>query len=126
MGRCDPGLRHTREVHISDEHLATTLGSGDVAVVGTPALLAFAEGCCVAAIEADLEADETSVGVWAEIEHLASAASGERMVVTAILLGHHGRRLEFAITIEHGSQTLAKVRHRRILVDRARFLARPR
>lgn len=124
MGRCDPGLKLARTLEVSDEHLASTLGSGDVAVLGTPALLALAEGACVDAIASDLDEGQTSVGTWAEIEHLHATPVGGTVCAHATLLGHHGRRLEFMVRIEQEGETVAKVRHRRVLVDRQRFLDR--
>ncbi len=124
MGRCDPGLKLTRELTVAEEHTAQALGSGDVPVLGTPALLTLAERACVEAIADDLPDGETSVGTWAEIEHLRATAIGRTVTARATLLGHHGRRLEFNVTIEEDGQTVARVRHRRLLVERSRFLER--
>jgi fluoroacetyl-CoA thioesterase len=124
MGRCDPGLKLTRALEVEQEHTALALGSGDVPVLGTPALLALAEGACVDAIREDLPDGETSVGTWAEIEHLRATPVGHEVCAHATLIGHHGRRLEFNVMIEDGGDTVAKVRHRRVLVDRNRFLAK--
>jgi len=122
MGRCDPGLRSTRELVVGEEHTAIALGSGDVPVLGTPAVLALAERACVEAIADDLPHGETSVGTWAEIEHLRATPVGATVQAKATLLGHHGRRLEFNVTLEEDGQQVARVRHRRVLVDRIRFL----
>lgn len=124
MGRCDPGLKLARTLAVEEPHLATTLGSGDVEVLGTPALLALAEGACVDAIRDDLEPGQTSVGTWAEIDHLVPTPAGGTVCATATLIGHHGRRLEFNVRIEQDGSVVAKVRHRRVLVDRERFLAK--
>jgi predicted thioesterase len=123
MGRCDPGLKASADLVVTEAHTALALGSGDVAVLSTPAILALAEGACVAAIAADLPDGETSVGAWAEIEHMRATPVGASVSAHALLLGHHKRRLEFSVTVEADGQEVAKVRHRRILVDRARFLA---
>ncbi|MCA1784292.1 MAG: thioesterase [Intrasporangiaceae bacterium] len=107
---------------MKDEHTASALGSGDVPVLGTPALLMLAERVCVAAIAEDLPAGETSVGTWAEVEHLRATPVGRTVCARATLIGHHGRRLEFNVVIEEAEETIARVRHRRVLVDRDRFL----
>ena len=124
MGRCDPGLKLARELEVAPVHTALYLGSGDVPVLGTPALLALAEGACVDAIADELPDGETSVGTWAEIEHLKAIPVGHRVCAHATLIGHHGRRLEFSVVVEDDGETVAKVRHRRVLVDRDRFLAK--
>lgn len=124
MGRCDPGLRLARTLQVGDEHTAVSLGSGDVPVFGTPALLALAEGACVDAIAEDLPEGETSVGTWAEIEHLKATPVGRTVCATATLVGHHGRRLEFKVTVEQDGEPIARISHRRVLVERERFLTK--
>lgn len=122
MGSCDPGLKESRSLKVAAKHCADQLGSGDVPVLGTPTILALAEGACVSAIEDDLPEGDTSVGQWAEIEHIQPTAIGEAVQAEATLIGHHGRRLEFQVIIRQGDDIVAKIRHRRVLVDRQRFL----
>jgi predicted thioesterase len=124
MGFCDPGLKLERQLEVGSEHTAETLGSGDVPVLGTPAVLALAERACVEAIADDLPEGQTSVGAWAEVEHLRATPVGRMVCAHATLIGHHGRRLEFNVVVEQDGDTVAKVRHRRVLVDRDRFLAK--
>jgi len=120
--RCDPGLKHDRTLIVDASHTASELGSGSVDVLGTPAVLALAEGACCDAVAEDLLAEETSVGTWSEVEHLRPVPIGETVCAHATLVGHHGRRLEFSVTVEHAGEMVARVRHRRMLVDRERFL----
>jgi fluoroacetyl-CoA thioesterase len=121
--RCDPGRKGARELVVTDADTSSSLGSGTVEVLGTPAVLALAEGACCDAVAGGLDPDETTVGAWAEVEHVRAVPVGARVCAHAVLTGHHGRRLEFSVTLESGGETIARVRHRRILVDRARFLA---
>jgi len=121
--RCDPGLKHDATMTVDERHTATRLSSGTVDVLGTPAILALAEGACCEAIADQLAESETSVGMWAEVEHLKPVVVGEQVCAHATLVGHHGRRLEFTVTVEHAGETIARVRHRRMLVDRERFLS---
>jgi fluoroacetyl-CoA thioesterase len=124
MGSCDPGLKDSRHLVVKAKHCADALGSGDVPVLGTPALLTLAESACVSAICDDLPAGQTSVGAYAEIEHLAPTPIGQAVDAEARLIGHHGRRLEFQVIVRQGDEIVAKIRHRRVLVDRDRFLAK--
>ncbi len=122
MGNCDPGLKLARTLEVTDDCTALALGSGEVPVLGTPALLALAEGACVEAIAHDLPEGETSVGTYAEIEHLKPSPVGTTVKAHATLIGHHGRRLEFNVMVDQDGVNVAKIRHRRVLVDRARFM----
>ena len=122
MGELDPGLTHQQQIEVTDEQTAVALGSGDVPVLATPAVLALAEGACVRAIADHVPDDQTSVGIFAEIDHEKATPVGGKVTIEATLVGHHGRRLEFNVFVREG--VAAKVRHRRVLVDRQRFLER--
>lgn len=122
MGACDPGLRSSRSLTVADRHTADSVGSGDVPVLGTPALLALAEGACTAAIADDLPDGQTSVGAWAEINHERATPVGASVDAEATLIGHHGRRLEFNVIVRQDDEIVARIRHRRVLVERDRFL----
>lgn len=126
MGRCDPGLHVTRELEVSFDDTAEAMGSGDVAVIATPQLLALAERACVEAIAGELPEGETSVGTWAEVEHLRATPVGHVLRAKATLIGHHGRRLEFTVLVDDKGEPVARISHRRIIVNRERFLEKTR
>ncbi|HEX9888773.1 MAG TPA: hotdog domain-containing protein [Nitriliruptorales bacterium] len=122
MGSCDPGLRCTRTLKVTEKHTAVSMRSGDVPVLSTPTLLALAEEACVAALQGDIPDGQTSVGNFAEINHERPTPVGCEVEAEATLLGHHGQRLEFQVIVRQDDEIVARIRHRRILVDRKRFL----
>jgi fluoroacetyl-CoA thioesterase len=124
MGDLDPGLNASRQLHVSDEDTAIQHGSGDVPVLATPRVLALAEAACVEAITDKIPEGKTSVGVHAEIDHQMPSPVGSEITVEATLIGHHGRRLEFNVVFRQDGDIVARVQHRRVLVDRQRFLER--
>jgi predicted thioesterase len=104
---------------------ATALGSGDVAVLATPRLLALAEAATVAAVSGTLPAGSTSVGTRVELEHLAASPVGTRVSVRAELVGVDGRLLRFEVVAEHpDGRVVAHGRLSRVVVDRSEFLQR--
>jgi predicted thioesterase len=109
---------------VSEADTAVALGSGDVPVFGTPAVLALMEQAACAAIAGALERGQTSVGVRADIEHLAASRVGAEVVATAELVSADGRSLEFDCEVAEGTTIVARARHERAIVDRERFLAR--
>lgn len=124
MGECNPGLRDSCALTVEEGHTAASIGSGDVPVLGTPAVLRLAEQACVKAIAADLPEGNTSVGAYAEVEHERPTPVGSDVTAEATLIGHHGRRLEFSVIVREGDDIVARIRHRRVLVDREQFLAK--
>ena len=106
---------------VTEADTAATMECGEVQVLATPRLLSLAEHAAVLAMGSCLPTGKTSVGAWVELEHLAPSPIGEEVTAEAVLLGVHGRRLEFSITVRAGEQEVAHVRHRRVIVSRSRF-----
>jgi fluoroacetyl-CoA thioesterase len=118
------GLTATVEATVTDADTASALGSGEVAVLGTPRLLALAEAATVAALHGRLEPGQTSVGTRVRLDHRRPSAVGASVRVLAELVEVDGRSLRFEITAVDGSGELVGAGEvRRAVVDRGRFLA---
>ena len=119
---CNPGRRASVTLEVAVADTAQAMGSGDVPVLASPRIVALAEQAAVKAMGDCLGEDRTSVGSWVELEHLLPSPVGSRVDAEATLLGVHGRRLEFTVSVRSGDEEVAHLRHRRIVVDRSRFL----
>lgn len=116
-----PGLHATIDLEVTAADTAIALGSGDVAVLGTPRVLALAEQAAVAALSDALPADRTTVGSWAEISHLAPTAVGASVTARAELTQVDGKRLTFSIVVTEDGADVARIAHTRAVVSRSRF-----
>ena len=122
------GLQAALVHEVAEADTSIALGSGDVAVLATPRLVALAEASCVAALsEAVLAASSTSVGTRIELEHLRGLPVGEMVRVAARLEHVDGRLLRFAVVAtDDGDRLVATATLTRVIVDRERFLERSR
>lgn len=110
---------------VTDDDTAAAVGSGDLPVLGTPRLLAWAEAATCAAIADELDAARTSVGTRVALEHRAATAVGGEVRVTATVTHRDGRLLRFEVVAVDGAETV--VGHgevTRVVVERERFMAR--
>ena len=103
---------------------AIALGSGDVPVLGTPAVIALAENATIAALAEFLEQSETTVGVRIEIDQSATASVGDEVVATAKVSSVEGKRIIFDVECHSGTRLVAQGTITRVLVDRVSFIAR--
>ena len=125
MTRLAPGAGSELVHLVGDADTAIAMGSGDVAVLATPRLLALAEAATVAAVGRALEDGQTTVGSRIELEHLAASRVGTRVTVRAELMAVDGRLLRFDVVAQHpDGSVVAHGRITRVIVDRARFLER--
>lgn len=118
------GTRGEARRTVTAADTAETLGSGDVPVLGTPAVLALVEEAACAAVAGALDEGRTSVGTWVELEHLAPSAVGAAVVATAELTSADEKVLGFMCEVRDGDRVVARAQHRRTIVDRTRFLGR--
>ena len=59
---------------VSSADVAKTLGTGEVPVLASSRLLTWAEGATCAAIDADLDKSQTSVGIKLQLDHKQPSA----------------------------------------------------
>lgn len=104
---------------------AISFHSGNVPVLATPRVLALAEQAAVAAVAGSLAAGETTVGIHADLHHVKATRVGSVVTARAELISREGKELRFEFTVTEGGDTVAYGTHRRVAVDRARFLSRP-
>lgn len=122
----EPGLQATVEETVTEAMTAERLGSGDVPVLGTPALLAMIEAAAVATVADHLDDGDTTVGSAVELDHVAPTPVGVRVEATAALREVEGGRLRFAFEVTDPAGPVARGSHVRVIVDRRRFLASAR
>ena len=110
---------------VGESDTAASVGSGDLPVLGTPRLLAWAEAATCAAISDELTDEQTSVGTRVSLEHLAASAPGEQVRVTATVAHRDGRLVRFeVVAIDSNEQMVGHGEVTRVVVDRTRFMAR--
>ena len=124
MSELAVGLRGTATRTVTEDLLASSLGSGAVAVFATPALLAMIEDAAASSVAPLLAEGAVTVGVWVELEHLVASKPGARVRATSELTSIDGRTLTFECEAYDGEVLIGRARHRRAIVDRERFLSR--
>ncbi len=112
---------------VTDPDTAESLGSGDLPVLGTPRLLAWAEAATCAAVAPELGDGQTTVGTRVALEHRAASPVGEQVRVTATVSHRDGRLLRFeVVAVDSQDQMVGHGEVTRVLVERERFMGRLR
>ncbi|MPY92852.1 MAG: thioesterase [Acidimicrobiia bacterium] len=118
----EPGLRGEVTLVVADADTAIAAGSGDVPVLATPRLLALFEEASVIATFGRLDEGSTTVGMRAQIDHLAPTAVGGQVRAEAVLEKVEGPRLTFTVSAHDGRGLVGVGRVTRVIVSRERFL----
>jgi fluoroacetyl-CoA thioesterase len=110
---------------VADADTALALGSGGLAVLGTPRLLAWCEAATCRALEGRMPPGSSSVGTAVALEHLAPSAVGETVTVAAVVRSVDGRHVGFEVeATDAGGAVVGRGTVERVVVDDERFLAR--
>ena len=128
------GLKHTSELIVSDALTAIQMGSGDMPVLATPAMMALMENAAMLAVadelpEGSLRAKRTSssgttVGGHIESSHLKPSKIGDKVTATAEVTKVDGKKIEFKVSAYSGDALLGEGTHLRFIVDRERFMSK--
>ena len=100
------GLKHTSELTVTDTVTAIQMGSGDMPVLATPAMLALMEGGHI------------------ESSHLKPSKIGDKVSAIAEVTKGEGKKIEFKVSAYFGEALLGEGTHLRFIVDKERFMSK--
>lgn len=119
-----PGLHHRSKKIVVRQLTAKAIGSGDLPVLATPAMIALMENAAMLAVAPHLAETDTTVGGFMECSHLKPTGIGEEVEAEATLTKIEGKALHFDIVAYSGDKKLGEGHHIRYIVDRDRFLSK--
>ena len=120
----EPGLTYTCTRAVEERHLAVNVGSGDLRVWATPAMMALMEEAAMRAVAPHLPEGSTTVGGYIASSHLKPTAHGRSVSATATLVAVEGRKLSFTVKAFDDEDLIGEGEHTRFIVDREKFMAR--
>ncbi len=118
------GLTYTSVLVVSKDHVAAVMGSGDLHVFATPAMVALMENAAMLAVAEHLPQGSTTVGAMMNTSHVKPSPVDEPIRATAVLTGIDGRKLTFSIKAEDSKGIIGEAVHVRYVVDREKFMSK--
>ena len=118
------GLSSQSSVTVSAGNTAAAMGSGDLDVFATPAMVALMENAAMKAVADALPEGSTTVGAETNVTHIKPSGLGAEIVATAVLTGVEGRKLTFNVGARDAEGMIGEGIHIRYVVDRAKFMAK--
>ena len=120
----ETGLSYTSKTMVDESNTAIALGSGDMPVFATPAMMALMENAAMKAVKEHLPEGSTTVGGHIESSHLKPSPIGTEVEATATLDKIDGRKLYFTVVARQGDNVIGEGKHLRFIVARERFLSK--
>jgi len=120
----EKGLSAQSRTTVAAENTAATMGSGDMPVFATPAMVALMENAAMNAVAAALPEGSTTVGAEMNVSHIKPSGLGVEITASAVLTAVEGRKLTFNVGARDAGGMIGEGVHVRYVVDRERFLAK--
>lgn len=118
------GLTHTSQLTVTEAVTAIAMGSGDLPVLATPAMMALMENAAMLAVADYLPEGCTTVGGHIASSHLKPTPVGETVTATATVVKVDGKKIEFEIKAHCGEVLLGEGTHLRFIVNKEKFMSR--
>ena len=112
------------ELTVTEAVTAEKMGSGDMPVLATPAMMALMENAAMLAVANHLPEGSTTVGGHISSSHLRPSKIGDMVRAEAEVTKVDGRKIEFKVAAYSGDVVLGEGTHLRFIVDREKFLSK--
>ena len=118
----EQGLSARSIATVTADNTAASMGSGDLPVFATPAMVALMENAAMQAVAGELPEGATTVGAEMDVTHIKPSGLGAAVTATAVLTAVEGRKLTFNVGARDAEGMIGEGVHVRYVVDRARFM----
>lgn len=118
------GSTHAVEVEVSPALTAMAMGSGQLSVYATPAMVALMEQAAMLAVQPMLPQGYGTVGVELQVQHTRALPVGAHVQARATLRAIDGKRFEFDVEACDAQGAIGEGKHVRYIVDNERFMSK--
>lgn len=114
----------SKEFVVGSKDTAEEIGSGDLAVLATPVLIAMVENTAKEYLHKELASEETSVGTEIEAKHLRPSQVGAQITVKVKVDSQEKAKINFSFEAFDNGKIIATGTHQRAVILTDVFLER--
>lgn len=120
----ETGTKGTRSITVTEQNTAKAMGSGELPVFATPAMIALVEETAWRSISDQLAEGEGTVGTKLDIKHLAATPLGGTVTCETELMEVNRRQLVFRAVVKDEAGVIGEGLHERFIVRNDSFLTK--
>lgn len=120
------GTSIIKNLKVTENETAIKMGSGDLEVYATPAMIALMENAAKSIASPGLPADFTTVGIEMNVKHIKSSPVDANIKCKATLTKIDNKKLFFNVEASDDQGIIGKGSHIRYIVNSEEFMARTR
>jgi predicted thioesterase len=118
------GMSSTREIYVTENDIASKLGSGNMDVFATPAMVALMENTSKSCVDLHLPFGYTTVGIEVNIKHIKASPVGMKIRCEASLIKVEGKKITFNVDAWDEKGKIGEGNHTRYIVNSEEFMKR--
>lgn len=113
-----------KEAKVTENDTALKMGSGDLEVYATPAMIALMENTAKSLVIDELPIGYTTVGIEMNVKHIKASPLGANIKCNAVLIKVDGKKLFFDVEANDDQGTIGNGSHIRYVVNSDDFMKR--
>lgn len=120
----EKGIKGTGRQVVTEKLTAKEMGSGELAVYATPAMIALMEETAYKSVTAELEDGMGTVGTLMNVKHVSASPVGMEIACETELTEVDGRRLVFTVKAYDTKGLIGEGVHERFVIVNEKFQAK--
>ncbi|MDR3596704.1 thioesterase family protein [Clostridium sp.] len=120
------GTSFVKELKVTENETAIKMGSGDLEVYATPAMIALMENAAKSLVIDELPKGYTTVGIEMNVQHIKSSPVGANIKCKATLIKADRKKLFFDVEASDDNGPIGKGSHIRYIVNSLDFMKKTR
>ncbi|MBO5357160.1 MAG: thioesterase family protein [Clostridia bacterium] len=118
------GAKFKVTIKVEEKDTAKAHGSGTLAVLATPRMIALMEESAYKCIDKYLEEGQSSVGTYLDVKHLSATPVGMEVYAESEIIDVDGRRVVFSVKAYDDKGLIGEGKHERFIVFSEKFVAK--
>lgn len=118
----DTGIKGRQETVVNNANTAKALGSGELEVFATPAMIALIEETAWKSVADELSEGEGTVGTKLEVTHISATPIGAKVWCETELVSVDRRRLIFLASVYDENGKIGDGTHERFIINNEKFM----
>jgi len=116
------GLKGFQSVIVGETNTALAIGSGELPVFATPAMIALMETTASTSVKPFLPDDSSTVGTVVNIQHVSATPVGMNVNCESELIEIDRKRLVFKLSVFDECGLIGEGTHERFIINKEMFL----
>ena len=118
------GIKNRMDLTVDRDKTAKVMGSGELDVFATPAMIALIEETCWRSVADEIGEGNSTVGTRLDVSHVSATPAGKSVWCESEVSEAEGRKLVFRVRVFDDAGLIGEGIHERFIVNAEKFMAK--